>query len=429
MDQAKKTYLVGFSGGADSTAALLWAAAQAQKCGSRVVAVHFNHHLRGSESDAEAAHAAAFAAARKVEFRLIDLDIAPGGNLESRARHARLDAWKNLCGEYDDPVVITGHHQDDRIENMFLRIGRGSNVSGLTGLQECAEVGGVKFFRPLLHWSRMEIEEFLRSENVDIWAVDSSNLTCDYARNALRNKILPELYRLFPGGRNAVAQTLDNLAADAEYLERETYRLYRDGEPETVDFWQKLPPALLPRAAQMFVAEKCGGKLPLNRSSLQRFSDAVRAGSSGIVPLSGSRSLRISGGRLSVNADTPPALVWNRCEQAEVRWGGWILAAEPAAEIPVSTGRFEAYFDGETLPEILTVGAAEPGEKMLPFGGTAAVKIKKLRIDRKIPAFPAVPVVRDGDGRVLWVAGVRHSDHCKVEKNRRCIRIFAEKAE
>jgi len=429
MDQAKKTYLTGFSGGADSTAALLWALENLQDSGDRIVAVHFNHHLRGSESDAEAAHAAEFAAVRNVEFRLVDLDIAPGSNLESRARQARLEAWHKLCCEYENPVVITGHHQDDCIENMFLRIGRGSNVSGLTGLQRYAEIGGVKFFRPLLEMSRAEIEIFLHDRGVDRWAVDSSNLTGDHRRNVLRNQILPELYRIFPGGRNAVAQTLDNLTADAEYLERETHRLYREGEPETVDFWQRLPPALFARAAQLFVNEKCGSGLPLNRSSLQRFSDAVRSGTGGVIPLSGGRSLRISGGRLRVNDDTPGVLLWNWREQPELRWGKWLLTAEPAAEVPAQAGLDEAFFDPDTLPEVLTVGAAEAGEKMTPFGTSRTVSIKKLRIDRKIPAFPAVPVVRDGARRVLWVAQVRHSDLCKVEKKRFCIRIFVEKTE
>ena len=219
------TYLIGFSGGADSTAALLWTLEEMQGK-AQIVAVHFNHHLRGGESDAEAADAGKFAAARGVEFRLIDLDIAPGSNLESRARHARLEAWKKLCSEYEDPVVVTGHHQDDCIENMILRIGRGNNVSGLTGLQMRSTVDGVKFFRPLLNMSRVEIEEFLRRKGVENWAVDSSNSSCDFSRNVLRNRILPELYALFPGGRKAVVQTLNNLRDDAAYLDETSRDLF-----------------------------------------------------------------------------------------------------------------------------------------------------------------------------------------------------------
>ena len=104
MDDEKKTLLVGFSGGADSTAALLLLH-ESLEHGNRLVAVHFNHHLRGVESDLEAENAARFAFERNIEFRLIDLNIAPGGNLEARARQARLEAWKKLSCEYENAVA------------------------------------------------------------------------------------------------------------------------------------------------------------------------------------------------------------------------------------------------------------------------------------------------------------------------------------
>ena len=68
MNETKKTFLVGFSGGADSTAALLLLHERMEK-GNRLIAVHFNHHLRGAESDAEAENAARFAAERNTCHR------------------------------------------------------------------------------------------------------------------------------------------------------------------------------------------------------------------------------------------------------------------------------------------------------------------------------------------------------------------------
>ena len=156
------TLLVGFSGGADSTALLLMAAKGAAESGSEVIAVHFNHHLRGAESDREAADAEKFACKLGVKFRKIDLDIAPGSNLEARARQARLEKWQELCAGCDDPLVLLGHHLDDNIENFFIRIGRGSNTSGLKGMEFFSEINGVKICRPLLIYTRDEIEEFLR---------------------------------------------------------------------------------------------------------------------------------------------------------------------------------------------------------------------------------------------------------------------------
>ena len=285
MDETKKTFLVGFSGGADSTAALLFMLERIEQ-GDRLVAVHFNHHLRGAESDLEAENAARFAAERNIEFRLIDLHIAPGSNLEARARQARLAAWKALSSEYENAVVITGHHKDDCIENMFLRIGRGSNVSGLTGLHLYSEVEGVKFFRPLIIYSRKEIEAFLIERGVTKWAVDSSNQECDYSRNVLRNKILPELYKLFPGGRKAFCRTLDNLSEDAAFIGREALFRYRNAEDKfSVEFWRGQDKALIVRMLKMLCEELFSDDRPVRSGAVEQFYSMVNEEKSGVCVL------------------------------------------------------------------------------------------------------------------------------------------------
>ncbi len=433
MNQEKNTYLIGFSGGADSTAALLWTLENLREQALQTVAVHFNHHLRGSESDSEAVNAAAFAAERNVEFLAIDLDIAPGANLESRARCARLSAWKDLCRKYKNPVVVTGHHQDDCIENMFLRIGRGSNVSGLTGLQKNSVVEGVKFFRPLLDMSRAEVEDFLRARGVVSWAVDSSNLNCDYSRNALRNRILPELYEIFPGGRNAVVQTLKNLSEDAAVLDRMAFTYFNDaGDGHcTVDFWRNYAgeSALGVRMLRLLCKEFFHDDSPVSAASFERFTAAVSAGSSGCLPLDGKRTLRFAGNRIFPADDTPAEVVWHWKEFPEIIWNNCRLRVKYVRSIPEQVLPDEAYFDAGSFPEKVTVGAPLPGDVMLPFGAKEPVKVKKLRIGRKIPAYPVLPLLYDRDRRVLWMPFCRHSGHCPVRAGGEIIRIFGEKTE
>ncbi len=148
---AHGTLLVGFSGGADSTAALLtvleWRSRHPE---CRVEAVHFDHHLRGDESAHEAQAAQNFAAERNVPFRKIDLRIADAGEgIEAAARAARLAEWKRLCAGRDDVAVVQGHHADDRIENLLMRLFRGGNTTSLVSPRPRAEVEGVTFLRPL----------------------------------------------------------------------------------------------------------------------------------------------------------------------------------------------------------------------------------------------------------------------------------------
>ena len=426
MDEAKKTFLVGFSGGADSTAVLLLLMENPE---NRIVAVHFNHHLRGAESDLEAENAARFAALRNIEFRLIDLDIAPGGNLEARARQARLEAWKKLIREYENPVVVTGHHKDDRIENMFLRMGRGSNVSGLTGLQMTSEVEGVKFFRPLMIYSREEIEAFLIERGVTTWAVDSSNLSCDYSRNALRNKILPELYQLFPGGRKAFEQTLSNLAYDAAFIDSEADLRYRSADDRfEIGFWQAQPRALVVRMLKMLCKEFFADERPLSSGAVESFSVMVDECKTGICVLDETRKLYFADGRIfPLEKVEKFELLWNYLRQPELFLpGGWKICCEMSEKLPESCQDDEAFFDVEALPEKLTLATVRAGEKMVPFGRMNPVSLKKLRVDARIPALQVPPVLKSGN-QVIWFPGIRRSNVALVTEKSRIIRFFIEK--
>ena len=428
MDDAKKTFLVGFSGGADSTAALLMLHERMEK-GNRLVAVHFNHHLRGAESDSEAENAACFAAERNIEFRLIDLHIAPGGNLEARARQARLEAWKKLVSEYENAVVITGHHQDDCIENMLLRMGRGSNVSGLTGLQISSEVEGVKFFRPLIIYSRGDIEKFLIERGVTTWAVDSSNLNCDYSRNVLRNKILPELYELFPGGRKAFCKTLDNLRDDAAFIDSEADFRYRNtGDRFELEFWCGQPKALTVRMMKMLCKELFNDDRPLRSGAVEQFCTMVEESRTGICELDEKRKLYFADGRIFAFDQVEKfELSWDfRKQQTLVLPHGLVLHCATVENMPENCGNDEAYFDLDSLPETLTVSSVSPGEKMVPFGRKNQVPLKKLRVDAKVPSLFAPPVLKDANN-IIWFPGIRRSNCAVVTGKSAIIKFFMEK--
>ena len=422
------TLLVGFSGGADSTALLLMAAKGAAESGSEVIAVHFNHHLRGAESDREAADAEKFACKLGVKFRKIDLDIAPGSNLEARARQARLEKWQELCAGCDDPLVLLGHHLDDNIENFFIRIGRGSNTSGLKGMEFFSEINGVKICRPLLIYTRDEIEEFLRENGVTSWAVDSSNLQCEFSRNVLRNRILPELYQLFPGGKRAVAATLENIAFDAAYLDGLAKSWYESAENRlSTEFWKNADRALTVRMLKLLCKELFNDDSPLSMAAVERFEDMILAEKNGICVLDEKRHLRISGGEIFPDGAVPPAVIWNWRQEPEIRWGCWRFSVSTVELLPEKMSLYQSCFRLAGLPEVLEIGAPEKGETMLPFGRKTRVKIKELRIKRKIPAFPVNPVLRTPGGNALWLPGIRHSGELLKYPDEPGVMISAEK--
>jgi tRNA(Ile)-lysidine synthase len=210
-------YYVGFSGGIDSTALLLMLVA----AGIPVTAVHFEHGLRGDESKADCAWCEEFCRARSIRFLSRSLEVLgnrrEGEGIEEAARRLRLEAWQSLVA--NGTVVFLGHHADDVLEDLFLRLARGSNSSGLTGLREYRELNGLMIHRPLLDLRKDDLEKWLLEQGVADWRIDRTNAESEYRRNAVRNELLPLARRIFEGD-GGFRRSLEVLRADADYLER-----------------------------------------------------------------------------------------------------------------------------------------------------------------------------------------------------------------
>ena len=283
---------IGFSGGADSTALLLMLAESAP---GRVTAVHFQHGLRGAAAERDAAWCRKFCGVRKIPFKLVRLAVVksrrPGESLEEAARRCRLEKWRKLAGPED--VVALGHHADDRLEELLLRLARGANVSGLVGLRPERVVEGVRFVRPLLGLRRAEIEEFLRACGVKKWRDDGSNTDVAFRRNAIRHKWLP-LIREDAGHDRGLLASLDSLALDADFLEAEAVR--RLPEMTSLAAWRHLHPALLPRVLRLWLGRELGHDMvPLHAAVERLRGELVRkpAGTR-LVPLGGGVTLGVS---------------------------------------------------------------------------------------------------------------------------------------
>lgn len=411
------TLFVGFSGGADSTAALLVAA----ESGCRTVAVHIDHGLRGEESRGEAEAARRFAASRGIEFRLVRLALTPGPNLEAAARAARLAVWKELAAGRPDAAVVLGHHADDRAETLLLRLLRGSNASGLAALREGNRVEGVTFLRPLLRARRSEIEGFLRERGVETWAEDSSNSDESLTRNALRRRILPDLSRLTPGSGTGIFHSLDAVEDDAAFLEAEAERRYREAsarERGAFAFWTSQPPAMRIRLLRLFVAEASKRDFIPNRALLERFDALLAAPSpeARLLQLDAGRTLLFRNETLELKQEAPPPAApaaWNWQTTPELVWNGFRLRAEAIAR-PVPGTADTAVFDADALPGELLIDHRRNGERIVPFGESKPRSLKKLRTGRGLPAEDPRPVLRGPEGELFWAPGIRHSNLARV---------------
>ena len=185
--------LVAFSGGPDSVFALSFLNAFRLKYKITLTAVHFNHGLRGKESDEDEKFAKEFCKKLKIRFAARKLNVRSYAkkNKLSIEEAARILRYKNLSSEVKDlrcNKIVTAHNQSDNTETILINLFTGTGLSGLTGIPIVRD----NIIRPLMCLSKKEILDYLISNNIP-YRVDSSNLSDDFKRNFLRNRILPEL--------------------------------------------------------------------------------------------------------------------------------------------------------------------------------------------------------------------------------------------
>lgn len=202
--------LVTLSGGADSVALLRCMLALGCDC----VAAHCNFGLRGEESERDMRFAESLCRRLAVKLVTVRFDVEEYKrqhkvSTEMACRELRYEWFERMRIEQQCSAIAVAHHADDNVETLFLNLFRGTGIAGLAGIQP--RNGCI--IRPLLCVGREDVEAYLRALGQD-YVTDSTNLDTDFARNKIRNVILPEIERHFPAAKKGIVHTLDNLAGD-----------------------------------------------------------------------------------------------------------------------------------------------------------------------------------------------------------------------
>ena len=172
------------SGGADSVAMLFAFYLLKEKLGIQLSAAHFNHHLRGEESDRDEAFVRAFCDRYDIPLAVGSSQVTAGKKgLEAAARDARYAFLRTLPGK-----IATAHTADDNAETVLMHLVRGTGLKGLGGI---TPVQG-NLIRPMLSITRADVERFLQEYYVN-HIEDSSNKTDVFLRNRIRHHVMPLL--------------------------------------------------------------------------------------------------------------------------------------------------------------------------------------------------------------------------------------------
>jgi len=214
---------VAVSGGPDSVLLLDFMQAFAAEAGLRLAVVHFNHHLRGPESDADEEYVRKLADTLELEFLRGEAEVAAVAreqhrNLEATARELRYRFFFSLVSQGRLDKVVTAHTANDQAETVLLRLLRGTGTRGLGGIYPVLEG---KVFRPFLSLTRAEVLRELASRKLE-YRVDSSNLDLRLRRNKVRGELLPLLEKEFNPEIIPLLKALADRARDDEaFLEQQ----------------------------------------------------------------------------------------------------------------------------------------------------------------------------------------------------------------
>lgn len=396
MLDAGERVLVGFSGGADSVCLV----SVLVKLGYDVACAHVNHGMRPAAARDED-FCREFCRERGLDFEC--RRIAPGTlKSEDSARRARYDFFKEVMQKKGIFKLATAHNKNDSAETVLLHLLRGAGTDGLGGI---APSDGV-LIRPLIFAKKSEILEYCR-ENSLSYMTDETNLTDVYARNRLRNSIIPQLEQHFnPRLTDTLADNALYIAEDAAYLEKaaqsEYLKAQRDGGAD-IEYLKTLDRAVLMRVIRLMWQEASGSGQSLDRRNAESVFNLIAAAKSGSrCDLPGGLCAEVSYGLVAIKK------LRRAAEYAvPLEIGKWQRIPGTTAEIRVrgGAGGLELSLDGT---ETLEMRSKADGDRFSPSGMKGTKKLSDFFTDAKIPREKRgeIPVLT-ADGKIFAVGNMR----------------------
>lgn len=422
--------LVAVSGGPDSMAMLYVLQRLRDEIGIELGVAHLNHNLRGKESRRDFKFVKERAREGSLEFfgrtlRTETLKKAGAGHgPQAAAREKRLLFLHDAARRFKANRIAMGHTMDDQAETMVMRFMKGSGLAGLSGIWP---VRGL-LIKPLIEIKRSEVMRFLQEQNIP-YIVDSSNLQDSYLRNDIRHHLIPFIEKNYnPSVVESLARTAGVLRHDNEFIEALAGHLgvvLKKTSREVVLDGERLRELHRSLLSRVFMASAWALKKNsrINTSHIEACVDLVKSKRpNSMLTLPDGLYLQREYGRITLTSTPPPSLttfdVTLRVPGRTLIKGIGTLKATLLDAPPAAFKRGAAYFDLASIKGSLKARSFMAGERITPLGMKGHRKVKNIFIDEKIP--PArrtrTPIVYLGDD-VLWVAGLRQSEACKVTES------------
>jgi tRNA(Ile)-lysidine synthase len=414
--------LLGVSGGVDSMVLLHLFEELAPAHRWSLAVAHFNHCLRGAESDADEAFVRSAAAQGNFSFHSAADDVRAfaqngGISIEMAARELRHRFLIETARHTGIHQIVLAHHEDDNLETFWLRLLRGDVGRGLVGMRWKRPTGKeevIQFIRPLLNVRKQDLQEYAAEREIP-FREDASNADPAFLRNRLRLEILPRLEAFQPALRHVVSRSLEVLTAEKAFLEEEAQRWLgnpdRDFSVLHIALQRELIRQQLIRLGispnfDRIEELRTTTDIPVSVSSTERVSRSPR----GLLMMDRPAPLEFSGQKQAIDVSVPGQCTF---DGVDFEWEAMESrgAAAPGVE----------YFDADSVGKAVVIRRWAPGDRFQPSGLAAESKLQDLFTNQKIAADEKRQrlVAEAEDGKILWVEGLRISERHKVKPQTR----------
>lgn len=403
--------VVGFSGGADSTALLHYLHTHFD---GEVVAAHVNHLLRGEESLRDEAFVRDFCQQHGIPLAVRQVDVASlakerNQTIEECGRSVRYAFFQSLCGGESDRIA-TAHTLSDSVETVLFHMTRGTGNRGLCGIPPVRD----RIIRPLIDITREEVEAYCTAHRLS-FVQDSTNFSTDYTRNRIRLSVVPQLREINPAFVQAVGrlsrQMMEQEAALTSFAEQMLREAERDGG-YVLAVLQRYPKATVLQGILLLLRQRQVGE-KVTDQKLQAVYNCIRTGTGGVT-VSGTLEIRAEQGLLLfVNPQTMPiqweipfAVPQTVCvcgKQVGIR-----LISRQNCKINENNSSFlfSNGLDYDTIATNAVFRTRRAGDTFRPRGRGVTKTLKKLLQEAAVPASRRDQLIVLAQGStLLWAEG------------------------
>ncbi len=474
MLRAGDTVVAGVSGGADSVCLLRLLGELASGMGFFVTAVHVEHGIRAEESRADAAFTEQLCRELGIPLALYTVDVPrhreeTGQSLEEAARELRYECFRRACAEAGTDRIALAHHAEDCAETMLFHLARGTGIRGLGGIRPVSErtwpgdeseengtgtqrtegmPGKLTILRPLLCVTRAEIEAWL-DERGQVYRTDRTNADLDYARNRIRERVLPELVRINEQAVPHMTQLSGQLARISDFLDeaaweagRGSFVVSRDGaavengNPAEADApgppcsvtircgpFLQLPSVLQSNLLLQLIGLAAGGRRDLTAVHVDRVLHLMTAEVGAQASLPGSVTAERTYDTVELHAKAPGAKFLPETEleiPGETLLENGLLFSTEIIEIPCFSEKiprksYTKWFDYDKINSVVQLRGRRPGDYFQTDADGGHKKLNRFFIDEKVPLAERDGICLLADGsHILWAVGYRISEAYKV---------------